>query len=389
MENIKFIEQSLISMYLSDYLKDLDVADPVKEVMGFTVFEFDKKIAIDEVLNNLSNNNELKQSIIKDGDNWKVRLFKDHEHVPLKVDGKFYVAYDNDLTPFDNNKYFESLEEAEKKINEIYNKNTIYCDIMYWHTSNIPDANGARDVFIDKINYNNEKYLDHHVRKDFVEFLKKNNIIIHNGWLVVDCRQKEDKIVYGKFSLSSGQLISGNFVDVSEVDIRDKCIVRNGRFNSMDVNDNIIVKNADANIISLGLSFGSDDVDNGPKIYNGNYKIGNIWVGEVYGGNFDTLICCDKFTKLYNCNINNFILNYLPEDFNKFKGTINNVIVLNNKLDLLKSSPKLIKMAKKIYLSDVDREDFSVPREFEEVLSNLKQIDKKDLKKKLNNKPQF
>ena len=101
-KEIKFIENSLIATYLSDYLEDISVAEPVKRIKEFTIYELDKKKAINEVLNNYLDDGDLKQSIIKDGDNWKVRIYKNQNHIPLVVNGKFYISLDENLIPFED-----------------------------------------------------------------------------------------------------------------------------------------------------------------------------------------------------------------------------------------------------------------------------------------------
>ena len=157
----------------------------------------------------------------------------------------------------------------------------------------------------------------------------------------------------------------------------------------MNISDNIIVKNATGEYLKTGISLDKDDPEECPVVHNGNFKYGEIWISKIYGGNFDNLVCNDKFVKLYNCNINNFILDKMPENFKKFKGTINNVIALNDKLELLKSNPKLVKIAKNIYISDVIKENPGAQLNFKKVLSTIKPIDKKDLKKKFNPKLNF
>lgn len=384
MKNIEFIEKSLILTYLSDYLEDLSVADPVSEVRGFTIYEFDKKQAIDTVLNNLSENDLLKKSIMKDENNWKIRIFKDQDHIPLDMNGKFYVAYDKDLIPFEDSNYFESLEEAKNYIDETYNKCSIFCDITYEE----PEIVDGEDLLVTKvIDFNSKEFLDHPIRKDFVQFLQKNNIIIKNGWLSVDCEKEKDKINYLRFSLGSGQILSGDFSNVEEVNVHDKCIIRNGKFKDLMVTNNIIVQNATSDYINAGTSLFSEDIDNCPVIYNGDYKVGKFWVCKVLNGTFDTAVCFSEFAKLYNCNINNFVLVCLPENFNKFKGNINNVIVLPETIDLFKSTPKLFKMAKKVYLynTNIDDLQWTIPYKLDEMFNNLKELDKKELKKKSKN----
>ena len=391
-KEIKFIENSLIATYLSDYLEDISVAEPVKRIKEFTIYELDKKKAINEVLNNYLDDGDLKQSIIKDGDNWKVRIYKNQNHIPLVVNGKFYISFDENLIPFEDDKYYESLEEIEQKINKFYTESEMFYEIWYNYSIGEPDERGRRKGALDVISSRSNKHIDHPVRQKFINLIEENNIVIHKGWLVVNCREKwgeKDKVIWNQFSLSSGQIVSGDFRDIEEVEIHDTGIVRNGLFKTLDISDNIIVKNATGEYLKTGISLDKDDPEECPVVHNGNFKYGEIWIAKIYGGNFDNLVCNDKFVKLYNCNINNFILDKMPENFKKFKGTINNVIALNDKLELLKSNPKLVKIAKNIYISDVIKEDPGAQLNFKKVLSTIKPIDKKDLKKKFNPKLNF
>lgn len=381
------VKHSLILKYVSDYLDDLSVAKPLKKINGYTVYEIDSILAIDTVLKNLSTDNKLKNSIIKDKENWKIKLYTNQDYIPIPTDDKFYVAYDDDLILLEteDSNYFKSIEEIEDYISNLYSKNTMECTITYNYLEPEIENDGTTSMVEQSrdIEYNSKEFYNDPVHKAFDEFINKNHILINGSSVLVDCEQDNNgNYIFNTFRVYDGQIISGDFSSVQEF-YAQNCIIRNGIFKELDLTDNAIIKYAKVNIwLSTGII--SNENENSPYIYGGDYNIGDISSGYIYGGNFNTLVCSGKFAKLYNCNINNFILAYLPQNLNEFKGNINNIIVLPSTAQLLKTNSKLLEKSNHIYLYNTKITPNNIgeliPYKIDTILNNLTPLNKKTLK---------
>ena len=360
-EVIEFMRGSLIGMYVGDCLdlrKVDDVGKLVESVGEFSIYEIENKIAVDYVLTYMANSELLQNSIIKSKNGWRVRLYKDGDHEPMPVDGQFYVVVDEDfllLRP-ERAPYFKTFEEAEDCVNATINgDNTDY-----------------------KVKYKKEGSSEEKIEETFMNFIKENNIKIGRSSVLATCEKIDGKYVFTEFDIDGGRIFSGDFSAVEEVDV-DDCIIKNSIFNNLDITDDVVVKNVEVKGV-LDATVVGNDIDNGPKIYSGKYNIATIRAGDIYGGDFNVLSCFTEYASLYNCKIDNFILAYLPDNFDEdFEGSINNVVVIPDTVELLKETPKLLEIAKNFYLYETEcsADDMCelVPYKLEDILKNLKPLD--------------
>lgn len=360
-EVIEFMRGALIGMYVGDCLeleKIGDIGKKVENIGEFSIYEIENKIAVDYVLTHMSDNEMLKNSIIKSKNGWRVRLYKDGEHEPMPVDGQFYVVVDEDfllLRP-ENAPYFNTFEEVEDYVSDtISGDNTNY-----------------------KVKYKKEGSSEEEIEEAFMSFIEENTIKIGRSSVLATCEKIDGKYVFTEFDIDGGRIFSGDFSSVENVDVND-CIIKNSIFNNLDITDDVVVKNVEVKGV-LDATVVGNDIDNGPKIYSGKYNIATIRTGDVFEGSFNVLTCFTKYARLYNCNIDNFILAYLPDNFDEvFEGSINNVIVIPDTVELLKQTPKLLENAKNFYLYETEcpTDDMCelVPYKLDDILKNLKPLD--------------